>query len=302
MAESGRIAVTDLMAGNVIAHHDFDLWIDKQNSYGAKLRLQIPDTVPFFYNTLANGSELVMTFGHADVQADRPVTVRGEAVELRSKNSLLVLAVSKAFRLIYLFDDNMLADNIDLTKKLPVFPKPISLALTNALFKVTPANGCLLFGLLGEDFIKVENGFLFLTFGMYAYLPTLPDPYAANIGRLRFQFRGERGSFVSGAALGGQTIWQWLICQVQWKPGAEDFDKVEVSFHFAPLQNPLQEAIAPQSSGGTSNSEFRRRRRGWRLTKSLRAKQRVIESRQFFPAKTTRLRGHLERSDQPPDR
>ena len=101
-----------------------------------------------------------MTFGHADVQADRPVTVRGEAVELRSKSSLLVLAVSKAFRLIYLFDDNMLADNIDLTKKPPVFPKPISLALTNALFKVTPANGCLLFGLLGEDFIKVEIGFL----------------------------------------------------------------------------------------------------------------------------------------------
>ena len=40
MAEPGRIAVTDLMAGNVIAHHDFDLWIDKQNSYGAKLRLR----------------------------------------------------------------------------------------------------------------------------------------------------------------------------------------------------------------------------------------------------------------------
>ena len=76
--------------------------------------------------------------------------------------------------------------------KPPVIPQPIALALENALFKVTPVNGCLLFGQLADDFVKVERGFLFLTFGLFAYLPTLPDPYAADLGFLKFQFRGDR--------------------------------------------------------------------------------------------------------------
>ncbi|QIG47350.1 hypothetical protein G5V57_06130 [Nordella sp. HKS 07] len=245
MAEPGRIALTDLAAGNVVAHHDFDLWRDQQNPYGVKARLQIPAAAPYFYNTLANGTELVMTFGNADVQADRPVAVDGKPLELRSKNSLLLLAVSKAFRLIYLFDDNLLADSIDLTKTPPVFPKPIALALTNALFKVTPANGCLLFGQLGEDFVKVERGILFFTLGLLAYLPTLPDPYAANIGQLKFQFRGGLKTYTTGAFTGGQAVWQWLVGQVKWEPDAGDDDKVEVSFHFAPLQSTLLEAVIP---------------------------------------------------------
>lgn len=256
MAEPDRIALTDLTAGNVVAHHDFKLWIDDKNKHGTKVRLQIPAAVPYFYNTLANGTELLMTFGHADVQADRPVTVDGRPLELRSKNSLLMLAASKVFRLIYLFDDNMLADNLDLTQTPPVIPKPIALAMTNALFKVTPANGCLLFGQLAADFIKVERGVLFFTLGLLAYLPTLPDPYAANIGKLKFQFRGGLKSFNTGAAFGAQTVWQWLVGQVAWEPGAADFDKVEVSFHFAPLQSTLQAAVVPPPEGTKADLDF----------------------------------------------
>ncbi|MEK7256871.1 MAG: hypothetical protein AAB316_19105, partial [Bacteroidota bacterium] len=120
-----------------------------------------------------------------------------------------------------------------------------------------------------EDFVKVEKGFLFLTFGMFAYLPTLPDPYAANIGRLKFQFRGSRDSAIRGAAFGGQTVWQWLVCQVKWEAAAPDpntldtltglplnLDKVEVSFHFAPLQSSLQEAIVPPAESTTANLDF----------------------------------------------
>ncbi|WP_119271063.1 hypothetical protein [Taklimakanibacter deserti] len=250
MAEPGRIALSDPAAGNAVAHHDLELWRDEQNKFGTKVRLQLPAAGPFFYNTLADGTELVMTFGHADVQADRPVTVEGKPLELRSKNSLLMLAVAKTFRMIYLFDDNMLADNFDLTQTPPVFPKPIALALTNALFKVTPANGCLLFGELAADFVKVERGILFMTLGLLAYLPTLPDPYAANIGKLKFQFRGRYKSF------GEQTIWLWLVAYVKWEKGSADFDKVEGSFHFAPLQSTLQQAVIKPPEPATADFDF----------------------------------------------
>ena len=90
----------------------------------------------------------------------------------------------------------------------------------------------------------VESGVVFLTLGMYAYVPTLPDPYAANLGVLKAQF--ERVARYTLSANTGQTVWLWLISQTQWEPLAPNKDKVEVSFHFAPLANPID--IAPRGN------------------------------------------------------
>lgn len=240
MVEPGRVAITDLTAGNLFCQQSFDLWKDKQNRFGTSVQLQYPSATLFFYNTFANGNEALVVLANADVQIDRPVTVAGEALAIRSKNSLLLLAANKTQRVIYLFDDNILFDITDLNKKPPIIPRPIALALHNALFKVTPVNGCALFGQLTEDFVRVKEGFLFLTFGMHAYLPTLPDPYAANLGTLRSQFRGIRRDVAAGTAFGGQSIWLWLVCLMKWKPAQPDNDSVEVAFHFAPLQNQFQ--------------------------------------------------------------
>ncbi len=119
-------------------------------------------------------------------------------------------------------------------------PEQMALALTNALFKVTQPNGCLLFGNLNEDFSKVEKGFLFLTFGLLAYIPTLPDPYAANLGIMQRQIRGTTKVNVRGAASLNQQIMAWLVCRIAWVgPTEEDNnnDNVNVSFHFGPLNN-----------------------------------------------------------------
>lgn len=244
MAAPGRIAITDLNAGNALCVQEFALWIDKLNRFGTTADVQFLTAAPFFFNTLANGTELVSTLVNADVRADRPVTAKGEPLEIRSKKSLLVLAATNSFRLIYLFDDNMLVDASDLAKK-PQIPQPLSLVLNNALFKITAVNGCLLFGTLAEDFIKVERGALFLSLGMHAYLPTLPDPYAANINLLKFQFRGtsDRALLVSNIP----RVWLLLIARVMWEPAAEKEDKVEVSFHFAPLpdQQPWPQTPSP---------------------------------------------------------
>lgn len=256
LAEPGTINISDLGAGNVFCQQKFDLWKDAFNPFGSTIQVQYPSSTAFFFESLAAGFEALMVLVNADVQIDRPVTVSGEAVAIHSKNSVLILAVGKALKLVYLFDDNILIDSTDLTQKPPVIPQPIALALENALFKVTPVNGCLLFGQLADDFVKVERGFLFLTFGLFAYLPTLPDPYTADLGFLKFQLRGDRANLATGAQFGGGTIWMWLVCEVQWQPGVEGNDKVKVSFFFAPLQNQFQlmqgSAAASTQTGGTT--------------------------------------------------
>ena len=53
-----------------------------------------------------------------------------------------------------------------------------------ALFTTTPVNSLLLFATLRDDEM-VETGTVMLGMGLYALLPTLPDPYAANVSPLR---------------------------------------------------------------------------------------------------------------------
>jgi hypothetical protein len=247
LADPGRIGITDLAASNLFGAQNFKLWLDEQNRFGTSVEMRYAQATPFFYNSFANGNEALLVFGNADVQIDRPVTAAGEALAIKSKNSALMLAANKTQRLIYLYDDNIFFDSIDATKKPLVLPQPIALALRNALFKVTPVNGCLLFGQLAEDFIKVERSVLFLTFGLHAYLPTLPDPYAANLNNLRWQFREQGGRLFASTAGAAQSVWMWLVCQVRWEPAPSpndeeegQFDRVAVSFHFAPLQNQFQ--------------------------------------------------------------
>jgi len=235
MAAPGRIAISDLSTGNALAQQDFELWRDKQNLYGTTAKVQYLRAAPFFFNTLASGVEMISTFVNADVRADRPVTANGEALEIRSKKSLFIIAATSKFRFVELIDDNILADNIDPKKKPPQLPKPLSLVLTNALFKTTAVSGCVLIGILHEDFIKIERGALFLTLGLQAYLPTLPDPYAANIRPQDDPFHGsvDRAFLPANQA----SVRALLVCRVKWESVAKDEDKVEVSFHFAPLPN-----------------------------------------------------------------
>ncbi|MEO8399926.1 MAG: hypothetical protein ABI550_08960, partial [Ignavibacteriaceae bacterium] len=257
LCDIGRINITDLQASNINSTQEYKLWKDDINKFGSTIKLQFSKAFPFLYNTLANGTETLLTQTNTNPLIDRPVTVLGNPLDIHSKNSFLLLAVSKTFKLIYLYDDNIIFDNLDPNKPNETLPKPISLALSNALFKVTPVNGCLLFGELADDWVKIKNGFLFLTFGMYAYLPSLPDPYAANLNKLKYQFRGTRltDTFV------GQTIWLWLVCQTKWEPKTEEKDKVEVSFHFAPLENQFQviySAAAQPASADSSSSNLQK--------------------------------------------
>ena len=246
LGDPGRLNITDLQAGNVFCTQEYRLWKDALNPHGSSVKLSYTAGFPFIFNTTADGNEAFLAFANANPLLDRPVRVTGEPFDIHSRNSALIVAVNKAWKLIYLFDDNILFDNYNPSQPKATLPAPLALALHNALFKVTPANGCLLFGALADDMLRVEAEVVFLTFGMYAYVPTLPDPYAANLGVLRAQL--ERVAKLTHSGIAGQTVWLWLVSQTQWQPLAteKDTDKVEVSFHFAPLQN--QFAIPPASA------------------------------------------------------
>src|SRR5690606_9936998 len=94
--------------------------------------------------------------------------------------SALMLGASDARRLVYLVDDNILWDNKKPNDKNPII-KPAAIALENALFTVSPVTGILFFGECDESWTKVTRANLFLLFGLYRYLPTLPDPYVGKL-------------------------------------------------------------------------------------------------------------------------
>jgi hypothetical protein len=257
ICDPGRLGVSELQASNAFCTQEYRLWTDDVNPHGATVKLNFAAPSPFVYNSFANGNEAYLASADANSLLDRPVTVTASPLNIRSKNSAVIVAASKVSRLLYLYDDNILFDSLDPAKLLATPTPSMAVALRNALFKVTPVNGCLLFGSLAEDMRKVERGIVFLTMGVYAYVPTLPDPYAADLGVLRAQF--ERISRMSSFSNSAQAVWLWLVAQTSWQPMTQDRDKVEMSFHFAPLQSqfaipkpapptdtdPVQTSVAP---------------------------------------------------------
>ncbi|MCH5376921.1 MAG: hypothetical protein JJ992_23385, partial [Planctomycetes bacterium] len=232
----GQILLADVTAGNPHAHQSLAMWRDETNPYGTRIDLVFPASGLFFYLSSAAGNELLMTVANADVQVDRPVTVSGQPPAVRTLNSLFVIALTSSARYVSLLDEHLIQDAAQLSSEDPFIPEPMALALRNALFHVTPAHGVLLFGALSADIARIESGFLFLTFGLLAYLPTLPDPYAANLGRLRRPTSARDP--VTGAA-GAAATGEALVSRVRWdEPAIGQTDNaVEVSFHFAPLSN-----------------------------------------------------------------
>ncbi len=237
----GQILLADLGSSGPHAQQTLDLWDDGSSPEGSQVVLTFPDANAIFYLSSANGNELLATYANAFFDVDRPVQVNGLPPSVRSLRSLLIIALSSSFKLIYLYDDNLIQDKGQLSGQDPIPVSQIAFALTNALFKTTEVNGCLLFGTLSDDYKGIPSGFLFLTFGLLAYIPTLPDPYAAYLERILKQIRGSvRIDPDTGAVITTSlSVSAWLVCRVRWNPSElENQDhEVQVSFHFAPLSN-----------------------------------------------------------------
>ncbi|UZD23250.1 hypothetical protein [Algoriphagus halophytocola] len=244
LVENGRIAITDLVSDGEGAFQTIDHWKDEQNDHGTSISLALNKSATFLYNSLAEGAEMLVGLANAQIKVDRPLQVSGLPVAVKTKNSALVLAGTDAKKLIYLFDDNILWDNKLPFDKVPDF-KSIAIALENALFTISPVNGALVFGECTEDWTRIVKSQTFLVFGMLSYLPTLPDPYAANLGVFARQF-GDKRKGIDG-------IRSWLVCQISQEPLDEKVDKVETKFHFGPNNT---SASKPTGVAGEVNSDL----------------------------------------------
>jgi hypothetical protein len=238
IGEPGRIGLTELKSDGEGALQNFTLWQDEANSFGTTMEWRLLKESLLLYNSSAGGDEMLIGVTDCRMLVDRPVKVDGTAVTVKTKSSLYSLVAGKAKLQVTIIDNDVLKDNSAPGSTIPQV-KPYALAMHNALFTVTPPNSVVLFGECTEDFSTVTKGKLYLGFGMFSYLPTLPDPYAANIGLLRRQFETSREAIAGVGGKRESIVWLWLIGLVQWEKKGAGKDKVGVSFHFAPLTAPF---------------------------------------------------------------
>lgn len=229
----GLIMIIDMVADGSGASQHFELWKDEQHPYRSSADLFFLKNAPvLLIISSKNAQELLTTFCNTDLKTDRPVKVNGEPFEIRSKNSLLMLGANDLRRLIYLYDDNILADNQPKTSTQPAV-KPVAIALQNAVFTVSQVNTSMLFGECDKSWQRVTRANLFLSYVLYRYLPTLPDPYVGNL-RIWDRLFG-RQTTAAGITQVANNPFTMLLCTVKYVEVDQEKDDVNVSFHFGTL-------------------------------------------------------------------
>lgn len=195
MLMPGRINISTLFAANPTGRQRYNLWqetvVDGIEKPVQFIDLFYTKQFSFFYDSLQKGIETISTQTNCVTSVNKPVKVNGQAFRAESLQTVFTLAISQATQTVMLYDDDILKDNWSkIAKPIPGAGVPpvqfdsTAIALNNALLTVTPVYGLLLYGDLKEE-DNFDKCLLVFSFGLLQYLPTLPDPYAANVSLLR---------------------------------------------------------------------------------------------------------------------
>jgi len=221
LLEPGRIAITEPNAGNTgenASRQQYKLWKNSKGLWNT-IDLQYTDSFLFFYNCLQAGNESVLALADCSATVDKPVDVSARPFELKSKQTAFLLSWSMALRLLFLYDDNLLVDNnSDPNNFIPVF-QPKAIGLNNALLTVSPITGFLLAAELKNE-KELSRAILVYSFGLLGYLPTLPDPYAANLAVFQRVYRNYEG-FIREGGIPVTAVQQLLIALMNWENASE---------------------------------------------------------------------------------
>ena len=231
----GMVLITDAAAVGAQATQRLRLWQESAPPGRSTIDLRYARAGQLTYVASSNGNEVLFARADSTAHLDRPVDVRATPFPIHTLRSLVSLSFSNTQRLVALYDDNILTDALstDADWLLPR-KRAVSLAIRNALFTVTPVNSLLLFGAMRDDEM-VERAALWLGFGLYGLLPTLPDPYAANVRGIR------QDSFTR---INRPT--QLLVASVAWEKAADDAlaDTIRTTFAFAPIGTQAEGILA----------------------------------------------------------
>ncbi|RYY62281.1 MAG: hypothetical protein EOO05_03420 [Chitinophagaceae bacterium] len=222
----GLLMLTDIASTITGASQHFDLWKDELNPHGSDVKLSFRDKSPFLFSSLSEQEmDSVSTIAQANVHADRPVKVNKECFRIAGLVAL-IMAATKSSRKILLVAEDLagLQQPAGMVINQPVIRRE-AIALENGLFTVSPVLNLFLFGEVDKEWQKVERGNIFLSFRLFTYLPTLPDPYVANVEKWRV--------FLERGGVRGQGATELiLICAVRYAGKNEESDEVVTSFHF----------------------------------------------------------------------
>ncbi len=243
IAEPGVVTVADFFAGNVNGKQRWSLWRNSSATHHSEVTLSFTKVFPFVFVSTAKGSEAIYYFCRHKGSFDRPIDANGSPFRVESTIALaIILQTRKTFRAM-LLDNDLLFDG-DLKKKDAA--KRCTIILRNALFIVTRPYSLYLAGDLEGD-NKIVDGTLAMQFGIYLYLPTLPDPYVASYT-----------TFVRDTiALPFGNLNLALSSFVKWPNPAENQNKENAYtyFKFSPLDQSLLLATAAAESANFETEE-----------------------------------------------
>ncbi len=252
MVMPGRINIATLFASNPTGKQRYNLW--QETGSEVKKAVQYIDLLYtanffFFYDCLQQGTESVAAQTNCVNSVDKPVKVDGKPFRVESLQTILALSGSQKYQTVMLYDDNILSDNWVKTQKPlqgvafpPVKFSSLAIALNNALLTVSPVNGMFLYGELKSD-DSFDQCLLVYSFGLLNYIPTLPDPYAANLSKMYRRNRKEGSSNLYS----GSDIRSLLVCLMNWK----NMDSPSVKFFMGEKPVNAPENIPAADSSGT---------------------------------------------------
>jgi hypothetical protein len=218
------VQIFAIQAATEYATQTLELWQDAEKRWNT-IQLHYTQKFPFVYQSDADGIETYAAVSDCQGRLDRPVAADGLPFALQTKSSLGVRAYTAEHDYLVLFDENILRDNLPVAAgAVPLFQSQ-AIALNNALLTVSPVNAFLLSGQLPSGRNTFENASLTYAFGLLGYLPTLPDPYAANTGIFRFMVEQRQGN---NGAYSIDQIQRLLVGSMRWR--AAEAPKVRFIF------------------------------------------------------------------------
>jgi len=251
MLMPGRINIATLFASNPGGRQRYNCWEEVVNSTEKSMQyidLFYSNLFFFFYDSLQKGTESVAAQTNCVNSISKPVQANGHPFKVESLQTVFTLSISKDLQIVLLYDDDIIKDNFLKTyKPIPGVAVPAisfestAVALNNALLTVSPVYSMLLYGDLktADSFDKCA---LIYSFGLLQYLPTLPDPYAANVSLLKRKFsRAALANIANNpGAINKHSIAEinsLLVCILNW----QNFEKPAINFFLG--DKPASQAV-----------------------------------------------------------